>query len=203
MLAHFRGDLRFGEFVDGFYADDLFTETFGDQALLEFAFGFAGADDEDGRRVVQLRNDVVVVRLQMARVLTVAMVFRRALLRRMSAETHVFFNIRHHVFRERFAVSIGAQENDASLWSIHSPVFRFMLRSLFVANECSQVTRESMRVTATLIRAIAYVGELPLPSHHGASVARWFAMSVADVLVAGGDVAIASLISAAPRKPSK
>lgn len=67
VFADFRGDLAVGHLIDGFHGDDVSTELVSLQTLLELAFGFTGAEDQNGIGMTDGCNHLIVVLAQMAR----------------------------------------------------------------------------------------------------------------------------------------
>ena len=92
-LAHFCRDFSIGHLVSGFDADDSRTQALAYKALFEFALGLARTEEEDGCRIANMRDDVIVVPVEMDRELPVPLIIRRALFRRGSTgKAHVLLH---------------------------------------------------------------------------------------------------------------
>jgi len=72
VMADMGDNLRFGHFVIGFHGDDPAAGIRPLESLFQFAFGLAGAKDQNGSDIAEKGNDLVVVARQMPGVLSLA-----------------------------------------------------------------------------------------------------------------------------------
>jgi len=77
VMADMSDNLRFGHFVIGFHGDDPAAGIRPLESLFQFAFGLAGAKDQNGSDIAEKGNDLVVVARQMPGVLSLAGIIRR------------------------------------------------------------------------------------------------------------------------------
>jgi len=93
VLTHPCRNLGSGHLVNRFNPDDASTKPLASEAFFEFALGLARAKNQDGLCVTNMRDDLVIVSVEVSRELSVLLVVCRAICRSIATrESHMLFH---------------------------------------------------------------------------------------------------------------
>ena len=171
VLSNLCRNLAISHFIDCFNTDDASAQPFARQAFFELPLCLARTEDQNGFCALDVGNHVVVVLVEVCRILPVALILRRAVVRRVTGLTDVFLHARFHALCHFCAAFAGTHKYNDGLFVVNPQTcllfhqFFSHLLFIFIIVSTASPQRASLSVRCRTHGNGAPNGRLVQPDH--------------------------------------